>query len=551
MLHGLEKLSLERRALLTGGVALGAGLLLPGRLSAQPLAGFTHGVASGEPGARSMLFWTRFVAPRATPLKLEVATDPRMSRIVARAETVADPANDGCAKVSVSGLEPGRLHYYRFTAPGEGRRGGASSMVGRTKTLPEGGVAMARLAVFSCSNLPYGWFNAYGHAVADDQFDLVVHLGDYLYEYARGKYPSAAETVAGRTINPAGEIVSLSDYHARYASYRADPDLQALHARYPTVTIWDDHESANDTWKGGAENHDPKTQGPWDVRLANATKAHRDWLPISNAPYASYDIGALATLFRLDTRTEGRDRQIELEEVIKAGPDVATALARVRDTTWQAGNRALISPAQDEWLAAGLKASTARGARWQLLAQQVVMGRVNTPLNAMQWAGLNPDKRVASFIGAGVAAAKAGLPMNLDAWDGYPAAKARVLYAAQDANANLVVLSGDSHNAWAFDLDCCGRTSGVEFAGSSVTSPGFEWALRAAPPADVAAGLIAASPQLKWCDTSRRGYMAVMLTQDRASCEWRWSADVRSRNAALAGTSRASVAAGTNRLQLG
>lgn len=544
MLHGLP---LDRRALLGAGAAL----LLPRRLFAAPLAGFTHGVSSGEPTPRSMLLWTRYVSAdgRPTPLRVEVATDPRMTRIISRAETVADPANDWCAKATVTGLEPGRTHYYRFTT-GMGRKA-VASMTGRTKTLPEGTVPSFRLAVFSCSNLPFGWFNAYAHAVAADEADLVVHLGDYLYEYPRGEYPSTTETVPGRLVEPATEILTYRDYCARYASYHADPDLQALHARFPVVSIWDDHETANDSYAGGAENHDARTEGPWEARLAAATKARRDWLPVGEASYARYDIGDLATLFRLDTRIEGRDRPLDMFAVMQSGPDPVAALARLRENEWIAGNRRLVSVAQDEWLAQGLAESRRSGRRWQVLAQQVVMGRLNTPLNATEWLRPDSDPRVVRYVQAGIAATRAGLPANMDAWDGYPAARARVLAAAQQANANLVVLAGDSHNAWAFDLPNMERPAGVEFAGQSVTSPGYEAYLRGTDPATVARTLMQSSPDLRWADTSRRGYMQVTLSAARADCEWRFTQDIRQRSPQLAAVVRGGTAIGTNRLAMG
>ncbi len=536
---------LDRRTLLAGA---GAGLLLPRRLFAAPLAGFTHGVASGEPGARSMLFWTRFVGTAGTPqeLELEVSASPRMTRPVARTRVLADPANDWTAKAKVAGLAPGTTYYYRFTAPGRVR-----SIVGRTRTLPEGDAPLFRIGLFSCSNLPYGWFNGYGHAVAADDIDLFVHVGDYIYEYARGTYPDARVAVPGRVIEPAGEIVTLADYRARYASYRADPDLQAIHALFPAVTTWDDHEIANDGWTGGAENHQPETEGGWSARLAAARKAYREWMPVSDAPYERYEIGRLATLFRLDTRVEGRDRQLSLTEALKGATDMAAALVRFRDEQWLAGNRQLLGSAQEAWLFAGMKAAARRGVRWQLLAQQVIMGTLRAPADAAALLPPDPDGRVKALVEAGAAAARVGLPLNMDAWDGYPAARARLLAAAQKNGVNLLVLAGDSHNAWAFDLQNDGRPAGVEFATHSVTSPGFEAYLAAVPPTGLARALMGANPLLRWCETSQRGYTHVTLTPREAVAEWRFTAPVGGRVPKLVAASRARVVAGTNQLQIG
>ncbi len=560
MLPDLDRLIADRRQLIRGGALAAAGFALPARVLAAPLAGFTHGVASGEPAARSVLFWTRFVNPggQPAPLLLELSADPRFARIAHRAETVAAPDADWTAKATVQGLDPARTYYYRFTAVDAGRpgRGGRSrvaetrSITGRTRTLPEGRAEQVRMAVFSCSNLPYGWFNAYAHAVADDRFDLALHLGDYLYEYARGKYPSASETLPGRAIEPAGEIVTLADYRARYASYRADPDLQALHARYPVIHTWDDHESANDAYVGGAENHKPPTQGPWAERLAAARRARDEWMPTAGAAYSRYDIGTLATVLKLDTRVEGRQKPLEVAAALRGAANPAQALATLRDREWAAGDRRLVSEAQDAWIAASLRDSRARGTAWQVLAQQVVMGEIKTPPNATQWLAPDSDPRVVGGVRGAIALANAGMGANMDAWDGYPAARARVLSAAQDANASLITLSGDSHNAWANDLVSRERPAGIEFAGQSVSSPGYEWAFPRVAPATVAQSLQAANPNLKFADTARRGYMAVTLTPTAATCEYRFTAPVNARSTALVGTQALAAQVGTNRLAL-
>ena len=547
----------SRRAVLAGAGLAGAGLVLPAEAWAQRkrrepveiLGGFTHGVATGEPGPTSMLFWTRYqgTGSVAVPLELEVSTDPRMAKAKVMATALAEPARDWTARVTVKGLIPGRTYYYRWRGPEKNVR----SIPGRTATLPDGAAPSFRMGVFSCANLPFGWFNAYGHAVAADDIDLFVHLGDYLYEYARGTYPTAQQTVPGRVVEPAGETIRREDYWARYRAYRSDPDLQALHARVPCVTIWDDHEIANDTWRGGAENHDPRSEGDWKARVAAATAAYRDWLPISDQYWAKYDIGRLATLYRLETRIVGRDEPLDIAAAIRRGPDTMTALKRLRDQDWVAGSRQLLGYEQEQWLFTEMQQAVKRGVRWQVLAQQVVMGKLNAPPGASALAGPNPQGEVAAALGAAELAAKVGLPFNLDSWDGYPAARARLLSTAQRAGADLVVLAGDSHNAWASDLVNDGRPAGVEFAGQSVTSPGLEAYLRSAPPSQVAAAMVQANPTLKWADTSQRGYMHVTLTPMQAASEWRFTAPVTSRSPKLAGVVRGQVSAGQRRLQMG
>lgn len=534
--------ALDRRSLLGGGL-FGLGLM-SAPLAAQVGGGFTHGVASGEPSAKSVLLWTRFVGSRPARLRWEVSESAEFARVVSGGSVRAAPGNDWCAKAVATGLEPGRWYHYRFVAPD-----GSFSAVGRTRTLPEGRTDRFRMAVFSCSNLGFGHFNGYAHAAQADEFDLAVHLGDYLYEYDSANYPSEDQRLPGRDVQPVSEIVRLADYRLRYASYRRDPDLLRLHQLYPMVSVFDDHESANDSWKGGAQNHSPETEGPWSARKRAALKARSEWMPVSDDPWARYDIGDLATLFRLETRLTARDKPLDLADITRGmSPDAAgSALRSLREGAWADPARTMMGAQQERWLANGMAASVRSGRKWQVLAQQVVMGGLSTPPDLAERVGSDAPDYVRRRLAAAVAAGRAGLPANMDAWDGYPAARERLLRAAREANANLVTLTGDTHNAWAFQLAHGGEAAGVEFAGQSVTSPGFEGTLGKLPPTDLAASLVRHNPQLAWTDTSRRGYMAVELTPQRAICEWRFTPTVRQRSAELAGTHRMSATAGANR----
>jgi alkaline phosphatase D len=287
-------MTIDRRLLLkTGMFGLGALSLPGGALAAMQVAlakGFTHNVASGEPGPTSVLLWTRYVSDAAeSKLRAELWEVGKPKRIISGGDTLASSMRDHTAKVVAKGLQPGKTYNYRFVAPD-----GTSSPVGRTRTLPEGNVGRYRMAVFSCSNLPFGWFNAYAHANAADDFDVVLHLGDYLYEYPRGYYPFPKDVVAGRLIEPAGEIIALADYRLRYASYRADADLQRLHAMHPMIAMWDDHEFTNDAYKDGAQNHQAN-EGDWGARKAAAERAYREWMPVRERSddvwWSSYPIG--------------------------------------------------------------------------------------------------------------------------------------------------------------------------------------------------------------------------------------------------------------------
>jgi alkaline phosphatase D len=541
--------SIDRRLLLKTGVyGLGALGLPGGAMAAMQAAltkGFSHGVASGEPSQNSVLLWTRFVSDLSeTKLKAEISESASFRKIIMAAETIASPGRDYTAKAILRGLKPGHTYYYRFVAPD-----GSISPIGRTRTLPTGGIKQYRMAVFSCSNMPFGWFNAYAHAAQTGDFDIALHLGDYIYEYQRGDYPSAKDTVAGRLIEPANEIVSLADYRLRHASYRADPDLQEIHARAPMLCMWDDHEFANDAYSDGAQNHQP-SEGDWQVRKAAAEKAYREWMPVRDVDggerWGSYRIGELAEILMTESRIGARSKPAELQ--IPKGADEAATLAALKAFTqgdWQSADRTMLGSKQENWLTERLQNSKAK---WNIWAQQTIMGTILQPDDTVNWLAPDAPDFAKARVRRGAMAAKAGIPANLDAWDGYPKARARALSAAQNAKGDLVVLTGDSHNAWAFDLQHDGKTAGVEFAGQSVSSPGFETYFTGATPATVATGVVASNNGLKWMDSSRRGYMIVELTPERATSEWRFVETVKERNPSLAGLHRMTAKHGKRKL---
>lgn len=535
-------IALDRRALLMGG-AIGLGLAAA-PLAAQTAKGFTHGVASGEPSAHTALLWTRFVASSPARLRFEVSENADFARVAAGGTASADPRRDWCAKATARGLKPATWYHYRFIAPD-----GTISPVGRTRTLPDGPTDRFRMAVFSCANLGFGYFNAYAHANEADAFELAVHLGDYFYEYDHDTYPTEKQRVDGRTPEPMSEAVHLADYRLRYASYRRDPDLARLHQLYPMIAVFDDHESANDAWHGGAENHTPSTEGTWSARKRAAMQARSEWLPVSDDSWARYEIGDLATLFRVETRLTARDKPFDLSAVVKglAPGQAETALKAFHDGAYMDPKRTMMGPAQERWLTEGMKASVKAGRKWQVLIQQVVMGTVLLPPTVSLNLDPELEKVAASRMAGLLTASAAGIPFNMDSWDGYPSARRRLLDSARAAEANLVVLSGDSHNAWANDLG----GAGIEFAGTSVTSPGAETYLPFVKPADLARALVQTSGTLQWCDTARRGYMAIELSPAKAVCEWRFNDTVKKRSAALSGTHRIAADYGARRLTEG
>jgi alkaline phosphatase D len=522
---------------------------------------FLHGVASGDPLADRVMLWTR-VTPdaamleaisklervpheddaaellkhvRRVPVQWEVARDENFHHVVARGLARALADRDYTVKVDVTGLRAGTPYWYRF------RCTGALSVTGRTRTLPRGHVEQVRLAVFSCSNYPAGYFNVYGAAARLDDVDAAVHLGDYLYEYDKDGYASAQAEALGRVVEPAGELLTLADYRTRYALYRGDSDLQALHAAMAFITVWDDHEIANDAWRDGAENHQPATEGAWAARRAAALQAYHEWMP-TRLPdparperiYRSFDFGNLLSLHMLDTRVIGRDRQLDLASYNgAAGFDAARFAADLADPV-----RQLLGAEQSAWLSNRLASSTAL---WQVLGQQVLMGRMNVPaplllgqitvsgyaalLAKAQQAPQTLTDQERAILGA------PAIPYNLDAWDGYAVARESLLSTARQLDKNLVVLAGDTHNAWASDLaDLQGNAVGVEFATPSVSSPGFEAIFPNENPQFFAAALQQLIEPLVYADTSRRGYMLVTATPLEVQAHWTFVDGVTSRS---------------------
>ena len=537
--------TLERRRLLQLA-AFGAGAVaLNGRAYAQIVEarGFTHGVASGEPQAKSVLLWTRYVPPAggSAQLRWEISQSDDFQTVLLGGAAEASGERDYCVKAVAGGLKPDRWYFYRFR---DSR--GQLSPVGRTRTMPQGRARHFKLALFSCSNIAFGWFNAYAHAAERKDLDLAVHVGDYFYEYEPGRYPLAAETVRPEVLEPRHETIALADYRLRYAAYRSDPDLQRLHQALPMIAMWDDHESANNSWQGGAVNH-TTNEGTWEDRKAAAIRAYHEWMPVAEAEPRSYDIGRLATIVMPETRLTGRSRPIDIRFVAQGKTDIAAALTRFRDERWQDPARTMLGADQEQWLTAELKASRHRKATWQILAQQVLMGPVAIPFELESWVpagAIREDKARAQLL---VAASRLGLPMNFDSWDGFPAARERLFQASLTADANLLVLSGDSHNAWANDLVHGTTPVGVEIGGQSVTSPGNERDLPHLPPGAFSRALVSRNPHLKWANNHQRGYATVELTPERATAEWLFLATVRQRSTAIAATHRMTTLAGSRR----
>lgn len=508
---------------------------------------FRHGVASGDPGPDRVILWTR-VEPESDAMadsvsvRFEVSTDDDFSSLSASGEGSTSVQVDHTLKVDVQGLEPGTTYYYRFIVDD------GASVVGKTKTLPAGAIDDVRFAVVSCSNYPAGYFHVY-REIAHAELDAVLHLGDYLYEYGVAGYASERAAEMGRVVEPTTELLSLGDYRTRYALYRRDVDLQDCHAAHPFIAVWDDHEVTNDAYTDGAENHD-EGEGDFDERKAQALQAYFEWMPIrppvdgsEEIIYRRFRYGDLVDLLMLDTRLIGRNQQLSLLSFVTpdgTGLDLAAARSAIDDP-----ERTLLGSEQKQWLLEQLAESDTR---WQVLGQQVLMGRYELP--AALLLALNPDSTDADAVRAGTETAldavtaknkapnerteeeqlllASSLPYNLDAWDGYASERDEVLQAALDGGKKLIVLSGDTHNAWASQLTTRdGAVAGAELAAPSVSSPGLEGVLGAGA-AGLFQGIVTTLvDDLRYADLSQRGFLRVTFGKEGVEASFEYVSTVQ------------------------
>ncbi|WP_312490707.1 alkaline phosphatase D family protein [Sphingomonas sp.] len=519
----------RRRALTLMGS--GTALAIPAGLAeaATPAeVRFDHGVASGDPASDGAILWTR-----ATPAEDGAAGDIALTWHVApigggdavglrTGRVTARAARDFTAKVEVTGLRPGRDYRYWFETAAGGR-----SAEGRFRTLPRGAIDDVVLAVVSCQLYPGGLFNAYDAIARSERLDAVLHLGDYIYEYGADGYGTQIGHKLGRLPEPAHEIVSLADYRQRHAQVKRDPDMQAAHARAAFICVWDDHEVANDDWIGGAENHQPAVEGDWGKRKAAAMQAYFEWMPIRDprpgepweAIYRSFDFGDLATIVMLESRLLARSRQVQAKG---EGPEPSEYAAMMAERARP--DRTLLGPGQLAWVERTLGASVRAGRPWQVIGNQVVMARIDGPdlekqMGPARFATMTErmEEGTRTQLDRALASFRAGLPLNFDSWDGYPAERERLYAAFTRAGSHPVVVSGDSHAAWANDLyDAKGHLVAAEFGSTAITSPSW---------GDLMPGIgreiAAANPRVvRFCDQDAKGYLHLTLTRDTATARF-------------------------------
>ncbi|SCL23934.1 alkaline phosphatase D [Micromonospora pallida] len=535
MMNPLDRRTLLRVAGAGTGTAVLAGAVLAATLPAHAAAGaFRHGVASGDPLPDGILLWTRLTpTDDALPgsgkgpdvqVSWQVATDPDFRTVAAEGTTPTGPGQDHTVKVEVTGLAPATTYWYRFGYAG------TWSTVGRTMTAPpvDAAVDRLRLGVVSCANWEAGWFSAYRHLAARGDLHLVVHLGDYLYEYGTGQFDAGGQVV--RAVQPAHETLSLADYRIRHAHYKTDPDLQALHAALPWVITWDDHEVANDQWSGGAENHTPGTEGDYAARLAAARQAYFEWMPVragaNGTIHRRLRFGQLAELSMLDLRSY-RSRQ-------------ASGTA-VDDPA-----RTITGDAQMSWLTAGLAGSTAR---WKLVGNPVMMARLD--LGALPAWLLGPLRELLGIP-------ENGAVLNPDQWDGYNADRNELVdHLRATRTRDVVFLTGDIHMSWANEVTTrstiiSGPTA-VEFVVPSVTSDNLNDFLGLPPNNTLStfgASLIrSTNPHVRWTELDGHGYGVLEVTPQHCRMDWYHLTERTSPTSGSAWVAGWSVATGSARLR--
>lgn len=481
---------------------------------------FRHGIASGDPDATSVVLWTRITAAEACDVACDLATDANFRGVIWRAQMTTDAQRDFTAKFVASGLKPGALYFYRFRALGE------TSRTGQTRTLPVGQLDRLGVALASCSNFAFGQFNAYDAIAKDACVDFVLHTGDYIYEYAADGWGGDIAPKLGRVHEPAHEIVSLSDYRTRHAQYKTDLGSQEMLAAKPLLACWDDHESANNPWVGGAQNHQPDKEGDWAARRAASIQAYYEWMPVREpAPgrtrmqfWRHYAFGNLATLSTLETRHTARALQINYTPFHSTIASRADAEAMERDLIG-APNRLLISAEQEGDLANAWARSKALAQPWRLIGNPMPIARMRVP--DVVALGVVPDPAAqANPLDAARDLAWKGkwnLPAYPDTWDGYEWARERFYQQARAAGADdLIFLTGDSHSFWANRLaDASGRATGIELGTAGITSPGdfVESGFDRATSAKLDAAFADHNPEVLWTDNFHQGYVRLDLTR--------------------------------------
>ena len=469
---------------------------------------FNHGVASGDPLEDRVILWTRVTPQQAGPVEviLEVSENKNFSKVAYSKKLNTSSLSDYTIKYDFLAKQycnSDNGFFYRF------RAGNSVSETGRSKTFSKN-IKSAKIAIFSCSNFPAGYFNAYQAAAEKNDLDLWLHLGDYLYEYPMGGYATENAEKLGRAPIPIHEMITLSDYRQRHAQYKLDQGSIALHKHAPLIAVWDDHEFSNDAWKRGAENHsEDGSEGDFYARRAAAIKAYYEWMPIREQQnkrriFRDFKIGKLMHLIMLDTRQFGRDKQIQPKDYLSKSGFYQAKFYNDLNSEY----RELLGAEQFSWIEDKILNSNAA---WTIFGQQVLMTKLKFPdISKTLKAEEIPDflKPYLKLLGLGI-------PSNLDAWDGYPAARNKLYKLMKNAKKKFISLAGDTHNSWVSELENqSGEKVGIELGAPSVTSPGITDVLNL-DENNFVDSIVKLNKELQWMNPSNRGYLFLDCTDSK------------------------------------
>lgn len=499
---------------------------------------FIHGLASGDPRADSIVLWTRVSGfTSAITVRWQLALEAGFVDVVRTGELVTGPQRDYTVKVVPDGLEAGQVYFYRFQIADD------ISDVGRTRTLPAGATESLGLAVVSCSNYPFGYFNCYEAIALDSAIQFVVHLGDYIYEYGPEGFGGVAGKELAREHRPAYETVSLSDYRVRHAQYKSDPQSRMMHQAHPVIVVWDDHESTNNPWAGGAENHQPEREGDWLDRREASIRAYFEWMPIREPGmgerridyWRNYQFGDLANLVTLETRHSARSQQFRYSdyETLLSDTSGDGAATLMKDMVGDPSRR-MLSTSMENFLETSLLESVKEEHVWHLIGNPIPMARTHAPPLSPDFLQRLRSELQPSHYARAVELAKLGkqnLPLYLDPWDGYPVAREAFYALCRKAGVtDLLVLTGDSHSFWQNALfDDSGRSMGVELGTSGVTSPGDFLAFGNQGALEMDRLLASANEEVVWTDGRHNGYIRLQLSHSGGVADYIAVSAVRSR----------------------
>jgi len=520
---------MNRRSFLKGLLLFSSIFTFSLKASRKNNISFNYGVASGDPTNTNIILWTK-VSPTLkedVSVEWQLSADKNFKNILKSGYVSAKYSNDFTVKVDVNvpNAYRGNKVFYRFLFKD------TFSDMGVTNTLPQNNPDKYNIAFCSCSNHPAGYFNAYKEMAKNEEIDLVLHLGDYIYEYDQDGYATEDSKRFNRVVDPKHEIVSLNDYRRRHAQYKSDLDLQALHKSKPMIAVWDDHEFTNDSWKYGAENHQ-NDEGFFQSRKANAIKAYLEWMPIrenksKHKIWRKFEVGNLFQLLMLDTRSIYRDKQLNIDDYFDGNTINKSKYKRDLSV-----DRKLIGLEQMLWI----KNNINKKFKWSIIGQQVLMAQVYLP---SIFANMN-KKVLPDYLHKYLKIGGANVPYNTDAWDGYPKERERLFKELKKAN-SILVLTGDTHNSWLNNLyDKNNNFVGIEIGTPAISSPNTIDTFGSLTDG-IEQGFIKENKNVKWTEGKHKGYTLLKLTNDKSEVNFVYVNTVKSKTYEVIDTNKFNV----------